>query len=73
MHLMMQAFFIDQIQQGYCLLFQSAVKAADGKLRYWRTLRSFFDTYIIPDWETIYRVIIDKTKIVAPLLVFNTS
>ena len=43
MHLMMLALLIDQIQQRTCRLFQSAVKAADGKTRFWRLLRSFFD------------------------------
>ena len=58
MHLMMLAFLIDQIQQRSCRLFQSAVKAAEGKTRFWRLLRSFFDICLIPDWETLYRAII---------------
>jgi hypothetical protein len=63
MHLMMLAFLIDQIQQRCCRLFQSAVKAADGKTRFWRLLRSFFDICLIPDWETLYRSIIHPPAI----------
>ncbi len=63
MHLMMLAFLIDQIQQRCCRLFQMAVKAADGKSRFWRHLRSYFDTFLIPDWETLYRSIIHPPAI----------
>ena len=70
MHLMMLAFLIDQIQQRSCRLFQSAVKAADGKTRFWRLLRRFFDLCLIPDWETLYRAIIRQPAIP---LVCNTS
>ncbi|MGB7551196.1 MAG: hypothetical protein WBM15_06505, partial [Chromatiaceae bacterium] len=63
MHLMMLAFLIDQIQQRTCRLFQSAVKAADGKTRFWRLLRSFFDICLIPDWETLYRALIRQPAI----------
>ena len=63
MHLMMLAFLIDQIQQRSCRLFQSAVKAAGGKPRFWRLLRSYFDICLIPDWETLYRSIIHQPAI----------
>ena len=63
MHLRMLAFLIDQIQQRCCRLFQSAVKAADGKPRFWRLLRSFFDLCLIPDWETLYRSITRQPRI----------
>jgi hypothetical protein len=63
MHLMMLAFLIDQIQQRGCRLFQTAVTAAQGKTRFWRLLRSFFDICLIPDWETLYRSIIRQPTI----------
>jgi len=70
MHLMMLAFLIDQIQQRCCRLFQTAVTAALGKSRFWRLLRSAFDLCLIPDWETLYRAIIQPPAIP---LVCNTS
>jgi hypothetical protein len=63
MHLMMLAFLIDQIQQHCCSLFRAAVSAALGKSRFWRLLRNAFDLCLIPDWETLYRFIINRTGI----------
>ena len=60
---MMLALLIDPIQQRTGRLFQSAVKAADGKTRFWRLLRSFFDICLIPDWETLYRALIRQPAI----------
>ena len=60
---MILALLIDQIQQRTCRLFQSAVKAADGKTRCWRLLRSFFDICLIPDGETLYRALIRQPAI----------
>ncbi|MFZ1575162.1 MAG: hypothetical protein WAT36_08015 [Chromatiaceae bacterium] len=54
---MMLALLIDPIQQRTYRLFQSAVKAADGKTRFWRLLRNGFDIGRIPDGETRYRSI----------------
>ena len=66
MHLMMLAFLIDQIQQHGCRLFQAAVTAAQGKTRLWRKLRSRFDLCLIPDWETLYRSIIQPPLLPLP-------
>jgi len=63
MHLMMLAFFIDQIQQRCCRLFQAAVTAARSKTRFWQKLRTRFDLCLIPDWETLYRSIIAPPQI----------
>jgi len=70
MHLMMLAFLIDQIQQRGCRLFHAALTAAQGKTRFWRKLRSRFDLCLIPDWETLYRSIIDPPQIA---LSYDTS
>jgi len=70
MHLMMLAFFIDQILQHCCCLFQTAVKVSGGKSRFWKMLRSFFNITLIPDWETVYHFIIGRLAIP---LVNNTS
>jgi hypothetical protein len=66
MHLMMLAFLIDQIQQHGCRLFQAALTAAQGKTRLWRKLRSRFDLCLIPDWETLYRSIIQPPLLPLP-------
>ena len=66
MHLMMLAFLIDQIQQHGCRLFQAALTAARGKARLWRKLRSRFDLCLIPDWETLYRSIIQPPLLPLP-------
>ena len=63
MHLMMLAFLIDQIQQRGCRLFQAALTAAQSKTRLWRKLRARFDLCRIPDWDTLYRSIIDPPQI----------
>jgi len=63
MHLMMLAFLVDQIQQHSCRLFQTAVTAAQGKGRFWFKLRARFDLCQIPDWETLYRSIIQPPAI----------
>ena len=66
MHLMMLAFLIDQMQQRGCRLFQAAVTAAQSKTRLWRKLRSRFDLCLIPDWETLYRSIIQPPLLPLP-------
>lgn len=66
MHLMMLAFLIDQIQQHGCRLFQAALTAAQGKTRLWQKLRSRFDLCLIPDWETLYRSIIQPPLLPLP-------
>ena len=55
--LMMLAFLVDQVQQHCCGLFQAAL-AKQGRKRYFREkLRSFFFTWLLPDWETLYRAL----------------
>jgi hypothetical protein len=66
MHLMMLAFLIDQIQQRGCRLFQAALTAAQSKTRLWRKLRARFDLCLIPDWDTLYRSIIQPPLLPLP-------
>jgi hypothetical protein len=66
MHLMMLAFLIDQMQQRGCRLFQAALTAAQSKTRLWRKLRARFDLCLIPDWETLYRSIIQPPLLALP-------
>jgi hypothetical protein len=69
-HLMMLAFLIDQIQQRSCKLFNAAVKEAKSRLQFWRKLRSLFDNYLIPDWESLYNGIAYGLK---PTIIPNNS
>ena len=55
--LMMLAFLIDQVQQHCCGLFQQAQAKAGSKRYFWEKLRSFFFTWLLPDWETLYRAL----------------
>ena len=70
MHLMMLAFLIDQIQQRGCRVFQAALSASHTKSGLWRELRSRFDSFRIPNWETLYRSIIQPPAIE---LTYDTS
>lgn len=56
-YLMMLAFLIDQVQQHCCGLFQAALAKQGRKRYFWEKLRSFFFTWLLPDWETLYRAL----------------
>lgn len=67
--LMMLAFLIDQSEQLCCGLFQVALKKVDcKKSRLWRYIRQFFDGYIIPSWEVLYKAIINEGIRKVPIL-----
>ena len=59
---MFLAFFIDQVQQHCCGLFQAAVKKAGSKARFWRRQQSIFTELYIPSWEDLYLWIVDRSK-----------
>ena len=52
--LMFLAFFIDQIQQGCCGLFQAALEKMISKTRLWQKVRSLFMTLYIDSWADAY-------------------
>ena len=56
-HLMLLAFLIDQVQQHCCGLFQAAWAKAGSKRYLWEKLRGLFFHWLLPDWETLYRVL----------------
>ncbi|MBT5759028.1 MAG: transposase [Candidatus Marinimicrobia bacterium] len=58
MLLMMLAFFVDQIQQGYNGLFQQAWKEAQSKKALWKKIRQKFDDFQVDSMEMIYKLII---------------
>lgn len=61
--LMMLAFLVDQIQQGWDDMFQAAWQHCKSKVVLWRKMRQKFDEYIVPSMETIYAMIIGKIKV----------
>lgn len=69
--LMFLAFFIDQVQQRCCGLFQAAVKKAGSKSRYWRRLQSIFTELYIASWEDLYHWMVDRKQ--GKVTMFDTS
>ena len=70
-NLMMLAFLIDQVEQRCCALFAAALEKAE-RLKYLREdIRSFFRSFRIPDWETLYLSIAYPS--LGPALKFNDS
>ena len=69
--LMFLAFFIDQMQQRCCGLFQAALKKAGSKARFWRRLQSIFTELYIASWEDLFLWMVDRNKGV--VTISNTS
>jgi len=63
MLLMMLAFFVDQIQQGYNGLFQQAWEKAQSKKALWKKVRQKFDDFQVDSMEMIYKLIIGLIKV----------
>ncbi len=55
--LMMLAFFIDQVQQLSCWLFQEALQKAESKRYLWESIRGLFYNFRADSMETILRAI----------------
>lgn len=60
--LMFLAFFIDQVQQHCCGLFQEAVKKAGSRARFWRRQLSIFTELYIASWEDLLLWMVDRSK-----------
>jgi hypothetical protein len=58
--LMVLAFFIDQVQEIACSLFQSARKLTGAYRVLWETTRVLFQFIQIPSWEWLYQLIVKK-------------
>jgi len=63
MLLMMLAFFVDQIQQGYNELFQQAWQKAQSKKALWQKVRQKFNEFLVDSMEMIYKLIIGLIKV----------
>lgn len=60
--LMFLAFFIDQVQQRCCGLFQAAVKKAGSRTRFWRRQQSIFTELYIKSWEDLFLWMVDRKQ-----------
>lgn len=60
--LLFLAFFIDQMQQHCCGLFQAAVTKAGSRARFWRRLQAIFIELYIASWEDLYLWMVDRSK-----------
>lgn len=69
--LLMLAFFLDQIQQRSCSIFQQALEKKGRKKYLWQTIQGYFELYIIKSWDILYMAIIKGIERLEP--VFNTS
>jgi len=61
--LMMLAFWIDQIQQGWNTLFKTAWKAKQSKAALWESVRSKFSEFSVRSMEMIYLLITGDLKV----------
>ena len=61
--LMMLAFWVDQIQQGWNELFQQAWEKAGTKIDLWERVRSKFYDFVVDSMEMIYLLIVGKLKV----------
>ena len=55
--LTMLAFWVDQVQEWGCRLFQAARARFRSRTSLWEKLRSLFTTYYIRDWPTLWAAI----------------
>ena len=70
-HLMLLAFLMDQVQGFTCSMFQQAMIASKGKLRFWRRVRSVFTEMYVNSWDDMYSGFIYGRKV--PTFTPNTS
>lgn len=55
--LMMLAFFIDQVQQRACGLFQAALNKMKTRTALWEKIRALFIEYYVDDWADLFHAI----------------
>lgn len=61
--LMMLAFLVDQLQQGWNELFQAAWHKTQTKIALWDKVRQKFNEYAVASMEMIYKLIIGLLKV----------
>lgn len=55
---MMLAFFVDQIQELCCNMFQQALKKRESKVGLWDKMKTLFKGYLINNWADLFNAII---------------
>ncbi len=65
--LMMLAFWVDQIQQLCCPLFNAVWKKWKSKRSLWEKVRIHFHAFVIETMEDLYRSILDHKQVPLPL------
>lgn len=55
--LMMLSFFIDQIQQKACGMFQAALRKMKTRTALWEKIRALFTEYYVDDWADLFHAI----------------
>ena len=61
--LMMLAFLVDQLQQGWNELFQAAWHKTQTRIALWEKVRQKFDEYAVDSMDMIYKLIIGLLKV----------
>ena len=61
--LMMLAFFVDQIQQGWNDFFRAAWTKMQTKVALWEEVRSKFNEFVVASMQTIYLLITGELKV----------
>lgn len=61
--LMMLAFLVDQLQQGWNELFQAAWHKTQTKVALWEKVRQKFNEYAVASMQMIYQLIIGQLKV----------
>ena len=70
---MLLAFGIDQLQKACCPMFRAALAHRRRPKFFWEVLRSMFATYLLPDWDTLYRVLAFGHRALVPVPLNDTS
>ncbi len=66
--LMMLAFFVDQVQQLCCPLFQAALAKKQGKCYLWEQIRNYFQSFIFSNFSNLLQAIIQGIEPQQPIL-----
>jgi hypothetical protein len=66
--LMVLAFFVDQVQQLCCPLFQAALAKKQGKCYLWEQIRNYFQSFIFSNFSNLLQAIIQGIEPQQPIL-----
>jgi Transposase DDE domain len=71
--LMMLAFFVDQVQQLCCPLFQAVWATLGSKRRLWERMRALFYAYALESMRHLFEALYYGLKKMAPILALDSS